>query len=80
MEITAAADRRESRRKWVQEKLPGAKVFSEGSDLISSGTCDAVMICVPHYQHPPLAIDAMRHGLHTLVEKPAGVYTLQVRE
>ncbi len=80
VEITAAADRRESRRKWVREKLPGAKVFSEGSDLISSGTCDAVMICVPHYQHPPLAIDAMRHGLHTLVEKPAGVYTLQVRE
>ena len=64
----------------VREKLPGAKVCSEGSNLISSGTCDAVMICVPHYQHPPLAIDAMRHGLHTLVEKPAGVYTLQVRE
>ena len=55
-------------------------MFSEGSDLIASGPCDAVMICVPHYQHPPLAIDAMRHGLHTLVEKPAGVYTLQVRE
>ena len=80
VEITAAADRRESRRAWAREKLPGAALFSEGSELIASGTCDAVMICVPHYQHPPLAIDAMRHGLHTLVEKPAGVYTLQVRE
>ena len=80
VEITAAADRRESRREWVRDKLPGIAVFSEGSDLIASGPCDAVMICVPHYQHPPLAIDAMRHGLHTLVEKPAGVYTLQVRE
>ena len=38
------------------------------------------MVCVPHYQHPTLAVDAMRHGLHVLVEKPAGVYTLQVRE
>jgi len=38
------------------------------------------MICVPHYQHPTLAVSALRHGLHTLVEKPAGVYTLQVRE
>ena len=80
VEITAAADRRESRREWVRDKLPGIAVFSEGSDLIASGPCDAVMICVPHYQHPPLAIDAMRHGLHTRVEKPAGVYTLQVRE
>jgi len=78
--VTAAADRRESRRAWVREHLPDTVIFNEGEELIESGLCDAVMICVPHYQHPPLAISAMRHGLHTLVEKPAGVYTLQVRE
>ena len=78
--ITTAADRRESRRSWIHEQLPDIPVFSEGDELIASGTCDAVLICVPHYQHPPLAISAMRHGLHVLVEKPAGVYTLQVRE
>ncbi|MBR5108572.1 MAG: Gfo/Idh/MocA family oxidoreductase [Clostridia bacterium] len=80
VEITAAADRRASRREWIREKLPQIPVFTEGSELIASGDCDAVIICVPHYQHPPLAIEAMRHGLHTMVEKPAGVYTLQVRE
>ena len=78
--ITAAADRRESRRAWIREHLPSAEIFSEGEDLIASGRCEAVMICVPHYQHPTLAVSALRHGLHTLVEKPAGVYTLQVRE
>ena len=78
--ITAAADRRESRRVWIKEHLPDAAVFNEGEDLIASGKCEAVMVCVPHYQHPGLAISAMRHGLHVLVEKPAGVYTLQVRE
>ncbi len=78
--ITAAADRRESRRAWIREHLPDTVIFQEGEELIASGKCDAVMICVPHYQHPPLAISALRHGLHTLVEKPAGVYTLQVRE
>ncbi len=78
--ITAAADRRESRREWTREHLPDTVIFNEGEELIESGLCDAVMICVPHYQHPPLAISALRHGLHTLVEKPAGVYTLQVRE
>ena len=78
--ITAAADRRESRRAWIREHLPSAEIFSEGEDLIASDRCEAVMICVPHYQHPTLAVSALRHGLHTLVEKPAGGYTLQVRE
>ena len=80
IEITVTADRRESRRAWIHEHLPGVPVFHEGEDLIASGLCEAVLICVPHYQHPPLAISALRHGLHTMVEKPAGVYTQQVRE
>ncbi len=80
IELIAAADRRASRREWAEKQMPGIRIFTEGSDLIASGVCEAVLISVPHYQHPVLAIDAMRHGLHTLVEKPAGVYTLQVRE
>ncbi len=80
IKVTAVADRRESRRKWASEQLPEAEIFNEGSELIRSGKCDAVLIAVPHYQHPPLAIDAFEHGLHAMVEKPAGVYTLQVRE
>ena len=78
--ITAAADQRESRRAWAREHLPEAAVFCEGEELIATGTCDAVLIAVPHYQHPGLAVSAFRHGLHAMVEKPAGVYTLQVRE
>lgn len=80
IEVTAVADRRASRREWAKKTLPDAAIFDEGSALIASGTCDAVHICTPHYQHPPLAIDAFRHGLHVMCEKPAGVYTLQVRE
>ena len=78
--ITAVADRRESRRAWAHEQLPEAQLFTEGSELIASGVCDAVLIATPHYQHPTLAAEAFRHGLHVLCEKPAGVYTLQVRE
>ena len=78
--ITAMADRKESRREWVRENVPGAEIFNEGSELIRSGKCEAVLIAVPHYQHPTLAVDAFEHGLHVRCEKPAGVYTLQVRE
>ena len=80
LEITAAADRRESRREWIGKRLPEAAVFTEGEELIASGTCDAILIAVPHYQHPGLAIAGFEHGLHVMCEKPAGVYTLQVRE
>ena len=78
--VTAAADRRESRRNWAKEKFPEAAIFSEGLDLIASDSCDAVLICTPHYQHPELSVAALRHGKHVISEKPAGVYTLQVRE
>ena len=78
--VTAAADRLEARRQWIAENAPEAAVFEEGSELIASGLCDAVLIATPHYQHPTLAQEAFEHDLHVMVEKPAGVYTLQVRD
>ena len=79
--ITAVADLRESRRQWAKENLPEeVRIFEDGDALIESGVCDAVLIAVPHYDHPRLVISALQHGLHVLCEKPAGVYTKQVRE
>lgn len=80
VELVAVADRDENRRTWAKENLPDTiTVFNEGDDLINSGLCDAVLIATPHYQHPVLAIKAFEKGLHVLSEKPAGVYTKQVR-
>ncbi len=80
IEVTAMADRRASRRAFAREQVPTAAIFTEGSDLIAAGVCDAVLIATPHYQHPTLAQEAFGHGLHVMCEKPAGVYTLQVRD
>ena len=54
--------------------------FDNAVDMYKSGLIDAVVVAVPHYQHPELVIAAFEHGLHALTEKPAGVYTKQVRE
>ncbi len=35
---------------------------------------EAVLIAVPHYDHPDLAIAAMEHGKHIIVEKPIAVH------
>jgi len=62
------------------EKYPGIPFFQDWQELVTSGKVDAIVVTVPHYLHPEMAIFALDHGLHTLVEKPAGVYTKQVRE
>ena len=81
IELVAIADRREARRNWAKETLPETvTIFEEGDDLINSGLCDAIIIAVPHYQHPTLAIKAFEKGLHVMCEKPAGVYTKAVKE
>ena len=48
--------------------------------MLDSGLIEACMVCVPHYDHPKYAIECMKRGIHVMVEKPAGVYTKQVRE
>ena len=90
IEITAIADRREARRDWAMTKYAEAKekgytcdapaLFTEGDELIASGLCEAILIAVPHYDHPHFAVEAFKKGMHVMCEKPAGVYTLQVRE
>ncbi|HQA97254.1 MAG TPA: Gfo/Idh/MocA family oxidoreductase [Clostridia bacterium] len=79
--LAAVAERMETRRRKAREIIPqDISVYEEGSELIAAGICDAVLIATPHYQHPGLAIQAFKRGLHVMCEKPAGVYTLDVRE
>ncbi len=81
IELVAVADLRESRREVAKEKLPeSVTIFVTAEELIESGLCDAVLIATPHYDHPKYTIMALEHGLHVMCEKPAGVYTKQVRE
>ena len=81
MELTAVCDIREVRRTWAKENLPETvTIFDDGEKLMDSGLVDAVLIATPHYFHPTFAIMGFKKGLHVLSEKPAGVYTKQVRE
>lgn len=54
--------------------------FSDAKKMMRSGQIDAILIATPHYEHPAMAIAGFEAGLHVLSEKPAGVYTKQVRE
>lgn len=54
--------------------------FSDYKDMLDSGLCDAVLVETPHYQHPEIVIECLKRGMNVICEKPAGVYTKQVKE
>ncbi len=80
MELVAVCDVEEARCKACEEAYPDVKIFENAEDMFKSGLCDAVIIAVPHYDHPSLVIKAFECGLNVITEKPAGVYTKQVKE
>jgi len=81
IQVTAIADANPDRLRWAREKLsPDIALFEDAMAMLDSGLIDACVISVPHYDHPRYAIECMKRGIHVLCEKPAGVYTEQVRE
>lgn len=78
--LTAVCDIDEKRRAWAKENLPEVAVFENYKELLDSSLVDAVIIAVPHYLHPEMAIESLKRNINTMVEKPAGVYASQIRE
>lgn len=77
--VTAVCDVDPAKLEKVKE-YSGIARFTDSTELLDSGLVDAVLIAVPHYEHPKIAIEAFNRKINVLTEKPAGVYTRQVRE
>jgi predicted dehydrogenase len=80
MALGAVCDGNPATRQLIESKHPAAVFYDDYLTMLDSGSVDAVVICVPSYLHPQIGIDALQHGIHVLLEKPAGVYTKQVEE
>lgn len=79
--LAAVCDIDPEKLRLAREVFGDAVAYFDSPDaLLASGTVQAVLVATPHYDHPPLAIEAFKKGLHVLIEKPAGVYTKQVRD
>lgn len=80
-QLTAVCDIREERLEFARNHLDDSVEVFDGPDaFFERAQVDAVIIATPHYHHSPLAIRSFDAGLHVMTEKPAGVYTRQVRE
>ncbi|WP_369046241.1 Gfo/Idh/MocA family protein [Sinomonas sp. P10A9] len=80
IEVTAIADVDPAKREKIAELYPDVQVFDDYVTMLESGVVEAVVTTVPHYLHPQMGIQALERGIHVLLEKPAGVYTKQVKE
>ena len=76
VKVTAVCDINPERLK----NLGDVETFTDADKMLQSGLVDAVLIAVPHYLHPVMAIKCFEHKIHVITEKPAGVYARQVRE
>ncbi len=81
IELVAIADVKPERLKAAKEILgDGVKLFDTAEAMLDSGLIDSCIVAVPHYDHPKYAMECFKRHIHVMVEKPAGVYTKQVKE
>ena len=55
----------------TREKI---KCYSDADTFFAEADIEAVIIAVPHYFHPDLAIKALKANKHVIVEKPIAVH------
>ncbi len=80
-ELVAVADVNPARINWAKENLKDSvTLFTTAEEMLDSGLIEACMVETPHYDHPRYAMECIKRGIHVMIDKPAGVYTKQVRE
>ena len=56
------------------------KFYDNYISMLDDNVCDAVLVETPHYDHPEIVIECLKRNINVICDKPAGVYTKQVRE
>ena len=74
-EISALSSRNKLHIKEIADRYDlKVSLFNDYDTMLTSGTIDMVMICTPHFYHPGMAIRAIEAGIHTMIEKPVGIF------
>ncbi len=74
-DLTAVCDVDPDAFKRIEESVrKRLQLYTDVEKFLSEAPIDAVIVAVPHYDHPDLAIAAMEHGKHVMVEKPIAVH------
>ena len=77
--LSALCDISLDRQAYCRAAYPGVPCYASVRELIGAGGVDAVVVAVPHPAHSDVAVEALRAGLHALVEKPVDVALSKAR-
>lgn len=76
----AVADLDKGRAEKMAAEVGATEIFDDGMKLIDNGSVDAVIIALPTQWRTPLALHALKKGLHVLLEKPVAENANRVKE
>ncbi|MDE2888236.1 MAG: Gfo/Idh/MocA family oxidoreductase [Gemmatimonadota bacterium] len=73
--VEAAGDPLNAPHAYISDLHPGREtaVYTDYREMLERGPVDAVCILTGHDTHHTIAIDAMRAGMHAIVEKPMAI-------
>ena len=72
LELVAVCDIKRERADEAAEKY-GVKAYYSYLEMLNAEKLDAVHLCLPHYLHSSVAIDAFHKGVAVLTEKPMDI-------
>lgn len=80
--VSAICDLSDLKINAIKEKLNDDSIvyFHDYKEMVKSGICDAVLVETPHYSHTEIVKFCLENNMPVICEKPAGVYTKEVRE
>lgn len=79
LRLSAIVTSNTQRQAQASREYPDAKIVSKVNDAWGLAH-DLVVIASPNRQHAPLAIEALRHGAHVVIDKPVAVTSSQAEE
>lgn len=78
-QVVAVADLLEDKGRANGEKA-GCRVYREGADLLRDPEVEAVILAFPAQHRTALALQALEHGKHVLIEKPIAMNAAEVEQ
>lgn len=72
VDLVAVADIKPDRAQAAAAEC-GARAYTDYLAMLDAEAPDCVHICTPHALHTPMALEALRRGIHVLTEKPCAV-------
>jgi predicted dehydrogenase len=71
-ELVAVADTDQDHAQALATRF-GGDVYSDYHDLLARSDVDVVTLCLPHFLHSPITLEAAAAGKHVLCEKPMAI-------